>query len=156
MPVLSLIYAFINLIILGLVLFFALRKSVGATLVNRKEDFIKKSKEAHDYYQESVKNFDQIQHRMSNIEQEAYTYLEETKNNANRLGIATIEDAKRAANVLIEDAKHLVGAEARQMRNKIREKFVSSIIEQTKVKLSTNVNDIKRNEYIDEYSREKR
>ena len=156
MPILSLTYAFINLIILGLVLFFALKKPVRVTLLDRREDFIKKSKEAHDYYQESIKKFDQIQQRMSNIDQDAFTYLDESKNNANRLGVATIEEAKRAANTLIEDAKHLVGAEARQMRNKVREKFVSSIIEQTKVKLNTSVNDTKRDEYIDEYSREKR
>ncbi|MCX6112284.1 MAG: ATP synthase F0 subunit B [Proteobacteria bacterium] len=153
MHILPLIYAFVNLTILIVFLFFVLRKSVSLTLINRKENFIKKSKESQDYYHESINKLEEIKIKIANIDRDGQKYLETITENSKRMGEQMIENAKKMADVIIDDAGQLAEAEVRQTKNKIASTFVYKVINETRTKLEKDVNDGKRGEYIDEYSK---
>ena len=153
MHVLPLIYAFLNLIILILFLYFVLRKTVKLSLLNRREDFIKKSKESHDYYNSTVGRLEGVKSKLSNIENDGVKYLNTITENSKKIGNDMVENAKKMASVIVDDAGQRAEAEFRHTRNKIVSSFVYKIIGDTRIKLKKDVNDVNRDEYIDEYSK---
>jgi len=153
MHALPLIYAFLNLIVLILFLYFALRKTVKASLTSRREDFIKKSKESHDYYNSNIGRLEDIKSRIANIESDGNKYLNTITDNSKRIGEQMIETAKKTSESIINDAGDRAAAELRQTRNTIVSSFVNKIVDETRTKLKKDVDDAKRGEYIDEYSK---
>ena len=153
MHVLPLIYAFLNLIILAVFLSFVLKKSVKASLLARKEDFIKKSKESHDFYNSSIDRLEKTKSKIANIQSDGSKYLQTITENSTRLSNDMVVNAKRMADTIIEDAGQRAEAEVRHTRNRIVSSFVDKVIDETRTKLKKDVNDLERNEYIDEYSK---
>jgi F0F1-type ATP synthase membrane subunit b/b' len=152
MPTLPLTYAFLNLFIFAVFLFFALRKTITTFLVNRRDDFIKKSDESERYYHESAEKLRAIRVKSLSITEDGAAFLEQTKNNAEKAGEKLINDSKRRAEIILKDVEHLADTELKQARNRIRSRFVSKVMSETKIKLGTRVNESSRREYLDEYS----
>ena len=73
--------------------------------------------------------------------------------NSKRIGEQMIETAKKTSESIINDAGDRAAAELRQTRNTIVSSFVNKIVDETRTKLKKDVDDAKRGEYIDEYSK---
>jgi F0F1-type ATP synthase membrane subunit b/b' len=152
MPLLPLIYAFLNLVIIGVFLFFALRKTTRSFLVNRRDDFIKKSNESDRYYRESAEKLRTIRTKSLSIAEDGAAFLEQTKMNADKAAEKLMCDSKKMAEMIFKDVEHLAEAELKQTRNMVRSRFVSRLMGEAKTKIETRVNESRRSEYIDEYS----
>jgi F0F1-type ATP synthase membrane subunit b/b' len=153
MPILPLLYAFLNLVILVLMLFFFFRKTVKGSLIVRKENFINKSKESEDFYHEAAKKHDEIRTKLQNIYSDGKTFVKNVERDSTIEGERLLADARKISAIIADDAAHLAEMEIKNALNRIKSNFISKTMVEAKVKIDNKVNDIKRNEYIDEYSR---
>lgn len=152
MPVHELLYAFINLLALSLFLFFVLRKSIKRSLNDRKDDFIKKSEEALEYFNRSFAKLSETNQKLKNIKEDGENYLNSIKENSCIIAKKTIEDAQKTAKRIIVDAEQKGESEFKRTKNELKKDFVSAVMGETKSSLINKMDERIANAYIDEYS----
>ncbi|MBN1114913.1 MAG: ATP synthase F0 subunit B [Oligoflexia bacterium] len=150
-PVMPLIYAFINFGIFVSLLVYFLKKPVTSFLVERKKRTLAFIDESSAAFETSEKNFKQVTFRMDNIKADADAFLNRIIEDSNDAGKKLISEAKKAAGSIQDDARMLVEAEYRQAYKKLKFSVIDRIMLKAGKEITDTLEDGQKNRYLDEY-----
>jgi len=145
----TLIYSSINFLVFFLVLFFLLRKPVGSFLKKRKTTFITNSKEAAEIFANARSRSDEAELRLKNIKTTGEDFIKQVISAAENNSKNMVQEAKRYVEYSTEEAKRIVEAEERSARGRVKNEFVSMIMDSSRDEFMTGMNELAVNKYID-------
>lgn len=145
----TLIYMTINFVVFLVIMFFLLKKPLVSFLIKRRATFIDSSKKSEEIFANAKAKMDETNYKMKRINIEGNDFINQSVATAENNARNMISEAERYAKYSVEEAKRIVEAEERSAQNKIKNDFISMIIEDSRDELITGVDNNAMNKYID-------
>ena len=128
----ELLYFTINFVIFVLILVFILRKPVLKFLSERKEIFISSNKEAQLSYEQSLGRLDELKVKLSNIEKEGRSYVNDAVKNAKTNADIIIFNASSYSKNVLLGSEELIDEEVKRAKEEKVRDFIVSVVNRTK------------------------
>lgn len=135
-----------NLGFLLVVIFFAIRKSVVQTFVNRRAQYLEQSEKTQSALKEAEKALVNVKDKLANLESGEKKSVERAHHEANLLKTNIIKDAEQSAEKLKKDVEMLIAAEVIKAKTQINESILSFALDGSKKSITTGASDSSKQE----------
>jgi len=146
------LFSSINFVIFFGFLFFILKKPVLSLLKKRKEDYIIESDKGLKMKEEAEKNLNDVKLKLSNIKADGVEFLDKANKEGEDIGSKMLKNADAVALSIRTESKRLAFAELLYAVAKIKQDFVSTLIDGAEKELLVVANSDNMNKYVDECS----
>ncbi len=141
-PVKTIMYQAINLGILLVILFFAVRKSVVALFKDRYANYNDQAAKTEAATRLAEEALSDIKNRINQLQASEVGALEKARADAEDLKNKMIQETKLQAEKLKADTKLIVAAELNNAKHEIRKEIINASIEIAKVSIKNNADTI--------------
>ena len=146
------LFSSINFVVFFCILFFILKKPVLSFLKKRREDYILESEKCIKMKEEAEKSLDDIKLKLSNIKTDGVAFLDKANKEAEDLSRKMLKNADTIALSINTESKKLVLAELSYAGSKIKQNFVSTLVDVAEKELLVAANPENMSKYVSECS----
>lgn len=147
-PGLPQLYSFINLSILLLIIFFAVRGPLQLFLRNRADTIRNMMEDAEEASGTARKAYDEVSVKLKNVQQEGGGLVEKYKAEAERISTEVMADAEKNATSIIENTKEYMQVEMEAAKKDLIKSVLAETVEKAEKELSDTMDNKNNDSFI--------